>query len=477
MNDGTVQKRQSAAWRPRGRVFTFGAYEVRPDESAAIFSFESVLDDGRRISFVDTVLFPGTPPAAWRAMPKDLLESFLRSLRIMLGINYWKPHLAPELRIEGEGLTQDEAEFWNTVYTKGLGEFFYRAQVDFRGLVAFPYDPRRVASPTSMPDFSGVLLANGAGKDTAVSADLLNESGIPFDLFAWDHRREQYVMAGIIGRPMVVVVRHGDPMLGRLWQEAPWQGGFPLISTLTLLGALGAALHGRRYFALANERSADAGNVEYLGMNVNHQWSKSTEANELMRNHIATSISPDIVPLSLLRPLSSLSVMQRFAKLPEYLEAFSSCNAPSYVVRHAPLRERGYWCGKCAKCAFVYAGLAAFLPRSEIAAIAGKDLFADPSLMPIFRRLLGIEGFKPMDCVGEPEEMIVALHLARERGEYRDEPIMALIDEAAALRGKSLSAMREEVFAEHGSLIPDEILQHHSLWYSEGSLNLGGQHG
>ncbi len=453
-----ARKKRAAAWRPRGRVFTFGAYELRPDESALIFSYESILDDDTRVSFIDTVYFPGTTAAQWRALPPAVLESFLQSLRIMLGINYWKPHLAPEMRIEGPGLTCEQAEFWNTVYTKGFGEFFFRAQVDFRGLVAFPIDPNATASPTPMPNLSGVLLANGAGKDTAVSAELLKDKGIPFDLFAWDRRREQYEMARVLERPMVVVVRHGDAMLGKLWQQSPWEGGFPLISTLTLLGALGAALHGKRYFALANERSADAGNVEYLGMDVNHQWSKSTEAEALMRAHIASSISPDIVPLSLLRPLSSLGVMQRFAEHPRYFDVFSSCNAPSFAVRHAPSRTRGYWCGKCAKCAFVFAGLAAFIPRERIVAVAGTDMYADPSLIPIYKRLLGIEGFKPMDCVGEPEEVIVAMHLARERGEYAGAAATALIDEAAAKRGKTIAQMTAEVFATDGRPLVPEFL-------------------
>ena len=42
----------------------------------------------------------------------------------------------------------------------------------------------------------------------------------------------------------------------------------------------------------------------------------------------------------------------------------------------------------------------------------GADLYADTRLLPLFRRILGIEGFKPLDCVGEPEEMILAMHHA-----------------------------------------------------------------
>lgn len=59
----------------------------------------------------------------------------------------------------------------------------------------------------------------------------------------------------------------------------------------------------------------------------------------------------------------------------------------------------------------------------------GADLFAKKRLLMLFRRILGIEGFKPLDCVGEPEEMILAMHLARKRGEYTDESAMKMFEE------------------------------------------------
>lgn len=448
---------------PKGRSFTFGRYRADAAKRMLRFTYEVTLENGEKIPFVDRLFFPETTEAQWRRLPQPLLDSFMGSLSLMLGINYWKPHLSPELIIE-RSLTEAEANFWNQMYTKGLGEYFYRAQVDFRGIVSFPHGAHQT-SPTPMPENAGTLLANGGGKDTAVSAELLKDAGIPFELFSWDWRSEQRTMAALIGKPMVTFSRQVDPKLEELWKETPWPTGFPLISTVTLLGAFTAALHGRRFVALSNEKSADEGNVQYLGMDVNHQWSKSIEAEMQMRSHIATSITPDIVPVSLLRPLSAIAVIKRFVAYPRYFHAFSSCNKAPLSVRYAPGRERGYWCGKCPKCAFVFAGLSAFLPRAEGIEIAGKDLFIDPSLTSLFRELLGIEGIKPLDCVGTFEEMIVAMHVASERGEYVDVPLMKLVDEAAALRGKSLVQMQEEVFSTDGSpLIPDEVsVQRHSV--------------
>ena len=61
--------------------------------------------------------------------------------------------------------------------------------------------------------------------------------------------------------------------------------------------------------------------------------------------------------------------------------------------------------------------------------IFGADLYAKKRLLPAFKRILGIEGFKPLDCVGEPEEMILAMHLAARGGEYASEPAMKLLEE------------------------------------------------
>jgi hypothetical protein len=50
----------------------------------------------------------------------------------------------------------------------------------------------------------------------------------------------------------------------------------------------------------------------------------------------------------------------------------------------------------------------------------GGNLFADGALLPLYRQLLGIEGFKPFECVGTPEETIAAFLLAHQRGDFDD---------------------------------------------------------
>ena len=91
--------------------------------------------------------------------------------------------------------------------------------------------------------------------------------------------------------------------------------------------------------------------------------------------------------------------------------------------------RKSYWCKKCPKCVFLFACFAAYLPKKEVVDIFGDDIYTKKRLLPLVRRILGIEGFKPLDCVGEPEEMILAMHLASRSGEYAGEPAMQLFEE------------------------------------------------
>ena len=53
--------------------------------------------------------------------------------------------------------------------------------------------------------------------------------------------------------------------------------------------------------------------------------------------------------------------------------------------------------------------LAAFLPKSEVVDIFGDNLLDDSAHVDGYKELLGIQGIKPLECVGEIEECRAAL--------------------------------------------------------------------
>jgi hypothetical protein len=176
--------------------------------------------------------------------------------------------------------------------------------------------------------------------------------------------------------------------------------------------------------------SADFGNFTYRGLPVNHQWCKSTEAEKLINDYIQSYITPDISTKSLLRQCSEIEIVRDFVRYPQYLPYVTSCNAyfwlPPIVQRFS---RKGYWCKQCPKCVFLFTCFTAFLPKKKIIEMFGADLYTKKRLLPLFKSILGIEGTKPLDCVGEPDEMIYAMHLASEKGEYGGELAMQLLEE------------------------------------------------
>jgi hypothetical protein len=366
----------------------------------------------------------------------------------MIGINYWCVFATRDIRIQGWSLTREQARFWDTLYLNGLGEFFYKMQMDFRDLIAFPYDeslgepaPARFARP------SRALLLNGAGKDSILSAEILKQNGTPFDFFAFAPTPAHARVAKLVGARTIRVTRRRDPRLGLFMSWHGVSGDYPSVSTFTFVATLLAELLGYDSIVFSNERSADFGNLDYLGLHVNHQWCKSSEAEELTNGYIRRYITPDISTKSLLREYSELEIVRRFIRYRQYLRTVTSCNNYFWLPRPMQLLSRtSYWCKKCPKCVFLFACFAAFLPKKDVVRMFGADLFSDTRLLPLMRQILGIEGFKPLDCVGEPEEMALAMHLALQNSEYTDEPATKLFEENVSDK-YDFGALPRKVFA------------------------------
>lgn len=409
----------------RASSFTFGAYKVDAERSIISFTYHVEFTFRIRKTFTDQLFFKDVGLESWKKIPQAVLEPTLQALLLMIGINYWLAFPTNNIRIEGFTLTRAQAKFWDTLYLNGLGEFFYLMQIDFRNLIAFPYDDSKAApTPVQFERPARALLLNGAGKDSILSAELLKESGTPFDFFAFAPTPAHERIAELVGAKNITVKRRRDP-----WLNIAIQGAYPSVSTFTFIAVLLAELLGYNSIIFSNERSADFGNLTYLGLPVNHQWCKSSAAEELINDYIQSYITPNISTRSLLRKYSELEIVRRFVAYPQYLKAFTSCNVyflmPRFLQR---LSRKSYWCKHCAKCVFLFACFSAFLSKKEMVDIFGANLYAKRSLLPYFKRILGIEGFKPFDCVGEPEEMILAMHYAELRKEYSDKPAMKLFE-------------------------------------------------
>jgi UDP-N-acetylmuramoylalanine--D-glutamate ligase len=337
-----------------------------------------------------------------------MLPKFLEPLHLMLGISYYKIYVPPKIKIPYL-LTKDQADFWNTVYRKGLGEFLYSNALDPKRIATFPWSRDVTPSPVRLTNKPHVLLGIGGGKDSIVAHGLLKDYTVASFLVETQKKDPISLrVASLMGNKKIFVKRTLDTKLFTRYLGS-YNGHIPISAVFAFLGITSAAFVGYKYVAVGNERSSNVGNIDYHGEVINHQWSKSSEFETLFQDYCRKYITPDITYFALLRQFHELRIAKMFSQHKEFLSTFASCNRNFKVFKG---RQDHLWCGECPKCAFVFLVLSPFIPKKNLIKIFGKNLFADEKLLPLFNDLLGFGKMKPFECVGTFEENKAALFLS-----------------------------------------------------------------
>ena len=426
-------------------TFTFRSYSF--DRTTGDAQFVYAIDEQE---FVERVKFP--LPAVLPEGIDVALDRALFALHLIGGVSYYKAKLPPKIVVASGKLTKDEAVFWDKLYTMGLGEFFFKNDLDFCDYIHFPAEiEARVVGETAG---EGALLPIGGGKDSLVAIEMLREGGKAFDLVMLGKHARIREVAAEVGKSLMVIERELDAKLFELNKQGAWNGHVPITAYVSLASAIVAILHGKRDVVFANERSANIPNVVVDGVSINHQYSKSIEVERELQAYIHASVSRNVNVFSLLRPFSELDIARRFAANGKYFMIFSSCNR-NYSQSGAPTVTR--WCGKCPKCAFVFIILAAFIPRRKMVEIFGEDLLLKSELLPLYQDLLGCGVMKPFECVADADEVIAAFALVEGRGEYDDSPIMQWFVENVLANRKDLDALiKQELTPSDEHAMPEE---------------------
>lgn len=394
------------------KKFIFTGYHFFPQEKKILFDYEILFEGRESLKFTETILLPEVPNIDH--VPEGLLNNLLKSVHLILGTSYFKLYFPPEIEISYT-LSRGQADFWNEVYRHGFGEFMYQNHLDPDKIAEFPYDNNYQTKSYGLEKNGRSLVGIGGGKDSIVTAELLKEAGFAADGFVVETQKPTAIVGNVaekMGLKLVTVQRFLDPQIFQKF-EGSYNGHVPISAVFAFLGTLTSVLFGYDYVIVSNEYSSNFGNIEYKGDVVNHQWSKSGEFESLFQAYVREFITPSVVYFSVLRPFYEIRIVQMFSQYKQYFPYFTSCNRS--FVTDVELRPETLWCGKCPKCAFIFALLAAFLSKDEVIGIFGKNLFADSELLPLYTDLLGFGELKPFDCVGTFEESQVALYLAREK--------------------------------------------------------------
>ena len=320
-------------------------------------------------------------------------------------------------------LTKAQADFWNTIFRKGHGEFAYRNNLDLGERIRFPYaDDVPTPTPFKFVRKNRVLVGIGGGKDSIVAIELLKEQKYLCTGFIVETYRSHEIVdevCEVAGITSLKILRILDE---KIFQPLPgsFAGHIPISAIYAFLGTLAAVLYDYQYVVVGNEHSSNFGNVEHNGEVVNHQWSKSAEFETLFQNYIREYVTSSVTYFSILRPFYEIRIAELFARHSNYFQHFTSCNK-AFRIDEAK-RPKGLWCCECPKCAFVFLILAPFIERKELINIFGRDLLNDPKLEPLFQDILGFGTMKPFDCVGTFDEAQAALYLIRNT--FADSPVV-----------------------------------------------------
>lgn len=398
------------------KSFYFKDWRFKPEEKKIVFNYQ--LETAQKnISFEETIILPKVP--VLKDIPQPLLKQVLSSLHLILGISYYKIY-CPEKIILKQPLTKEQAVFWQTIYRKGLGEFAYRNNLNPNKLGRFPDGSKQKPYSYRLARKNRLLLGLGGGKDSLVAGELLKKQGMDFTGFlvqtiisGQEPKNKELAKktAQILGTKTLTIKRQLDKKIIQFWPDG-YNGHIPISAVYAWLGLLAALLYDYRYFAVANEQSSNFGNLNYHGMVVNHQWSKSGEFENLFQNYLKSWLTTSINYFSLLRPFYEIRIAEMFSHYPKYFPYFSSCNVNFKISQEKKSFKKALWCGHCPKCLFVFMLLSAFLTKKELLKIFGHNLYQDKNLLPLFGDLLGFGSLKPFDCVGTFEESRAAFYLA-----------------------------------------------------------------
>ncbi len=449
--------------RQRHPVFNYDSYQAELTPTGLELTFFFSLPP--EITFRPKLIIHGVTSTQWQTLTSELKEAWLFQLGLAELPSYWKATASPEIVIKSGILNQAQQNWWQKLLLKGMGEYFYQNQIDFTqpDFINWRLESSKVETTrvgTRKPTLSEIkktasaaqelaqyhsldetkakyLLPLGGGKDSAAAGCFFKATELPFATLLMNPTPAMQAVNQLLEpNETITISRQIDPQLLKLNQAGYLNGHVPFSALLAFISRFSAHLFGYQSVVIANERSSNQGNVQYLGQEINHQYSKSFEFEQdftqyLSQHHLTNHNIPTVqaepttqselttqsdqpgteakLPsyFSLLRPLYELQISRLLTHCPLFSELapiFRSCNRG---------QKENKWCGECPKCLFTFISLAPFAGLERTREIFGKNLLTDKALIPLAQELVGLGATKPFECVGTYRESRAAFYLCR----------------------------------------------------------------
>lgn len=407
------------SFRRRHRALYYRQWKIEPVFEGLRIDHLFELEDGPSFAPSHTICLPAG--LDYPSIDSEVLQSLVFHLGLVELISYWKAACPPEIHIHGASLSPFGEVFFRKLWYLGLGEFFYRNQINtnMNTFVRLHMQGDAYDEPKPCATLERCLVPVGGGKDSLVTLSEMKqgmEEVLALMVNPSEACERSCDVMGIAEDRRIRVRRTIDPALLELNEQNYLNGHTPFSAMLGFLSVTVGAVTGSHYVALSNESSANESTVP--GTNINHQWSKSLEFEQDFQEYIEDYVTPDIHYFSWQRPRNELQIAKRLVEMdrefPENegpLSVFRSCNVGSKGDR---------WCGRCAKCVFVAVMFLPFVEPGKIVEMMGTDPLQDAELEHLLEELAGASKVKPFECVGTVDEVRAALRLAFDRGGSMD---------------------------------------------------------
>lgn len=369
-------------------------------------------------AFAPSVEFTGLRPDEATRTGTQTAQRLIRALAIVESFSYWKAYCSPVIEVALPWADPAETAWWEAFWPKAMGEFFYHNGVNYAApgflrITAAPAAPTATVTPGTPPgshDTAPPLVMFSGGKDSLALTYAIRDGAAPAtDFFLYNPTAGQKALAESLasGGRIIRVRRKILPELLALNVGGHPNGHTPYSAYLAIAALLAGYLRGNDNVVAGNSRSDDEPNVgSYLGMPVNHQWTKSYEFERSLAEYRNRWL-PGAPTYS--SPLRTLFELQIIRSLKDHMDAYlktASCN-----------KTKGTgWCRECAKCAWVFAATSALFGHDQAVAKAGGDIFADPAMSLVYEAMAGLSGDKPFECTGTEEEVRAVIQAAGQLG-------------------------------------------------------------
>ena len=368
------------------------------------------------IDFVETFTFPaGDGPTE----PDEHLARAFDLLTITAGVSYYKTAAAEHVLLDGLADHPVWVPYVQTLYDEGLREFAVVNELPVPFVPAVDVGtPRPALASVDRPaTTTRPVVPMGGGRDSLLVAFALRSLHPLLLTVKPNHIVDR--QAEILATEAITIGRALDPGLGELNRSGALNGHIPVTAINSCVSVAAAVLLGSPQVVMSNERSANEPTRLLHGTPINHQYSKSGHCEQLVRDTLA-ALRVEVDYFSALRPYGELAISRAIGRHLHALPPFLSCNR-AFVFD--PADRSPSWCGECAKCRFVFLGLAPFVQRAELVGMFGRDLLAsDDDIAQLAAMLTGPH--RAFDCIGTDDEISAALHLAAD-GQWSDSPGLA----------------------------------------------------